>query len=210
MINHIAVLEETIVKLTEAKKYASLRDFLTTLNPADIAEAFGAVSEQSLPLVFRLLPKELAAETFVEMETEQQEILIRGFSDSELKAVVELVEQLLGETHRKLAFVGDGITDAPVLARADIGIAMGALGSDAAIEAADIVLMDDKPSKIAVAIRISRKTMAIVRQNIIFALSVKFGVLLLGALGHADLWLAVFADVGVAFLAILNAMRMLY
>ena len=89
MINNIAVLEETIVKLTKAKKYASLRDFLTTLNPADIAEAFGAVSEQSLPLVFRLLPKELAAETFVEMETEQQEILIRGFSDSELKAVVE-------------------------------------------------------------------------------------------------------------------------
>ncbi len=89
MINKIAVLEETIVKLAEAKKYASLRDFLATLNPADIAEAFGAVSDQTLPLVFRLLPKELAAETFVEMETEQQEILIRGFSDSELKAVVE-------------------------------------------------------------------------------------------------------------------------
>ena len=89
MINRIAVLEETIVKLAEAKKYASLRDFLATLNPADIAEAFGAVSDQSLPLVFRLLPKELAAETFVEMETEQQEILIRGFSDVELKAVVE-------------------------------------------------------------------------------------------------------------------------
>ena len=89
MINRISVLEETIVKLAEAKKYASLRDFLATLNPADIAEAFGAVSDQTLPLVFRLLPKELAAETFVEMETEQQEILIRGFSDSELKAVVE-------------------------------------------------------------------------------------------------------------------------
>jgi len=89
MINNIMVLQETIVKLAEAKKYASLRDFLATLNPADIAEAFGAVSDQSLPLVFRLLPKELAAETFVEMETEQQEILIRGFSDSELKAVVE-------------------------------------------------------------------------------------------------------------------------
>ena len=83
------VLEETIVKLAEAKKYASLRDFLATLNPADIAGAFGALSDQALPLVFRLLPKELAAETFVEMETEQQEVLIRGFSDSELKAVVE-------------------------------------------------------------------------------------------------------------------------
>ena len=89
MINNIQVLQETIVKLAEAKKYASLRDFLATLNPADIAEAFGEVSDQALPLVFRLLPKELAAETFVEMETEQQEILIRGFSDSELKAVVE-------------------------------------------------------------------------------------------------------------------------
>ena len=89
MKERTVVLEETIVKLTEAKKYASLRDFLATLNPADIAGAFGAVSDQALPLVFRLLPKELAAETFVEMETEQQEILIRGFSDSELKAVVE-------------------------------------------------------------------------------------------------------------------------
>ena len=122
---------------------------------------------------------------------------------------VERVEQLLAKTHRKLVFVGDGINDAPVLARADIGIAMGALGSDAAIEAADIVLMDDKPSKIATAIRISRKTMSIVRQNIVFALGVKFAVLLLGALGRADMWLAVFADVGVAFIAILNAMRCL-
>lgn len=122
---------------------------------------------------------------------------------------VNQVERLLGETSEKgkLAFVGDGINDAPVLTRADIGIAMGAMGSDAAIEAADIVLMDDKPSKIASAIRIARKTMRIVWQNIFFALGVKFAVLVLAAVGLATMWLAVFADVGVAILAILNAMR---
>lgn len=122
---------------------------------------------------------------------------------------VNQVERLLGETSEKgkLAFVGDGINDAPVLTRADIGIAMGAMGSDAAIEAADIVLVDDKPSKIASAIRIARKTMRIVWQNIVFALGVKFAVLVLAAVGLATMWLAVFADVGVAILAILNAMR---
>lgn len=122
---------------------------------------------------------------------------------------VNQVERLLGETSEKgkLAFVGDGINDAPVLTRADIGIAMGAMGSDAAIEAADIVLMDDKPSKIASAMRIARKTMRIVWQNIVFALGVKFAVLVLAAVGLATMWLAVFADVGVAILAILNAMR---
>ena len=122
---------------------------------------------------------------------------------------VTRVEELLAQKSEKekLAFVGDGINDAPVLSRVDIGIAMGALGSDAAIEAADIVLMDDKPSKIASAIGIARKTMRIVWQNIVFALGVKFAVLVLAAIGLATMWLAVFADVGVAILAILNAMR---
>lgn len=118
---------------------------------------------------------------------------------------VAQVEQLGGN----FAFVGDGINDAPVLARADVGIAMGGLGSDAAIEAADVVLMDDKPSKIALAIRIARRTIAIARQNVAFAIGVKLAVLILAALGMATMWMAVFADVGVTVIAVLNAMRAL-
>lgn len=124
--------------------------------------------------------------------------------------VAEVERLIAGETRgRKLAFVGDGINDAPVLARADIGIAMGALGSDAAIEAADVVLMDDKPSKIATGIRIAKKTLSIARQNTVFAIAVKLLVLVLAASGAATLWMAVFADVGVTVLAVLNAMRCL-
>ncbi len=124
---------------------------------------------------------------------------------------VEQVEKLLQQTGRngKLAFVGDGINDAPVLSRADIGIAMGAMGSDAAIEAADVVLMDDDPMKIAKAIRISRKCIRIVYQNIVFALGVKAVCLILGAVGVANMWMAIFADVGVMVLAVLNAIRAL-
>ena len=125
---------------------------------------------------------------------------------------VDQIETLIAAKKSKenLAFVGDGINDAPVLSRADVGIAMGALGSDAAIEAADVVLMDDDPAKIALAMRIARRTLRIVYQNIVFALAIKFACLVLGAIGMASMWTAIFADVGVMVLAVLNATRALY
>lgn len=124
-------------------------------------------------------------------------------------AVEEMLNELGGSEKRRLAFIGDGINDAPVLSRADVGLAMGSLGSDAAIEAADIVIMDDKLSRIPAVIRIARKTIGISKTNIVFALMVKFVCLVLGALGIANMWIAVFADVGVAVICILNSMRML-
>ena len=124
---------------------------------------------------------------------------------------VACVEQLLAEkpSGKSVAFVGDGINDAPVLKLADVGIAMGGLGSDAAIEAADVVLMDDKPTKIATAVRIARRTIGIARQNVVFAIGVKVAILLLATVGLGTMWMAVFADVGVTVLAVFNAMRAL-
>ena len=124
---------------------------------------------------------------------------------------VTLVEKLMNEktANGKLVFIGDGINDAPVLALSDIGIAMGGVGSDAAIEAADVVIITDEPSKLAGSIMVSKKTMRIVKQNIIFAIAVKIAVLVLSAFGIASMWAAVFADVGVSIIAILNALRIL-
>ncbi len=141
-----------------------------------------------------------------------QKLGIDGFSAELMPAQkVDYIEKMLSEKHlgKTLAFVGDGINDAPVLARADVGIAMGGLGSDAAIEAADVVIMDDKPSKIALAMSIAQRTLGIARQNVWFAIGVKLVVLLLATLGLATMWMAVFADVGVTVLAVLNAMRAL-
>ena len=182
-------------------------------------------------IVISDLPKEDAKAAIADLKTSgvKKTVMLTGDAEAVAKNVaaelgvdeyhaellpadkVEWTEKLLAAKTpgAKVAFVGDGINDAPVLNRVDIGIAMGALGSDAAIEAADIVLMDDKPSKIATAMRISRKTLRIVNQNIWFALGVKFAVLALGAFGVATMWEAVFADVGVAFIAILNATRCL-
>ena len=139
--------------------------------------------------------------------------LDRVYSELLPQDKVAKVEELLKEKRSAkevLAFVGDGINDAPVLSRADIGIAMGAMGSDAAIEAADIVLMDDDPLKISTAVRISRKCLRIVKENIWFAIGIKLACLILGACGAANMWFAIFADVGVMVLAVLNAIRCMF
>ena len=163
--------------------------------------------------------KELGVERTVMLTGDRQEVadhVAKALGITEYHAEllpadkVSFVEKELTSQSTKVAFVGDGINDAPVLARADIGIAMGGLGSDAAIEAADVVLMDDQPSKIAQAIRIARRTLSIARQNVWFAIGVKIAVLILATFGLSTMWMAVFADVGVTVLAVLNAMRTMY
>lgn len=174
---------------------------------ADAADAIRLLRQQGVKKTAMLTGDAKAVGESVAWQLGIDEVYTQLLPADKVARVEELLEKK--EAKEKLAFVGDGINDAPVLSRADIGIAMGAMGSDAAIEAADIVLMDDKPSKIATAIEISKKTLRIVRQNIVFALAVKALVLALGAFGLANMWEAVFADVGVSIIAILNAMRAL-
>ncbi len=174
---------------------------------ADAADAIGLLRQQGVRKTVMLTGDAKAVGESVAQQLGIDEVYTQLLPADKVARVEELLENK--GPKEKLAFVGDGINDAPVLSRADIGIAMGAMGSDAAIEAADVVLMDDKPSKIATAIEIAKKTLRIVRQNIVFALAVKALVLALGAFGLANMWEAVFADVGVSVIAILNAMRAL-
>ena len=179
---------------------------------AHSAEAMKGLASQGIKTVMLTGDTEKAAAEIAETigVSEDRSELLPGDKVSEVERLLdELGSESDDEKRDRLAFVGDGINDAPVLARADIGIAMGAMGSDAAIEAADIVLMDDDPAKISLAMKISRKTLRIVRQNITFAIAVKVICLLLGALGIANMWLAIFADVGVMVIAVLNATRTL-
>ena len=197
----------TIVHLAAEGGYAGHIVISDTVKP-EAREAIEALKQAGVRRTVMLTGDRKTA-----AEKTAQELGIREFRAELLPGdKVAEVEKLLAEKQRgeMVAFVGDGINDAPVLARADIGIAMGALGSDAAIEAADVVLMDDQPLKIAKAIRIARKCMGIVYENIVFAIGVKVICLILGALGIANMWLAIFADVGVMILAVLNAIRALF
>jgi len=176
------------------------------------------VKEDSAEAIARL--KTLGVERMVMLSGDREEVVDRvareiGIDEYHAALLptdkVALFERIKAQDANAItAFVGDGINDAPVLARADVGIAMGGLGSDAAIEAADVVLMDDQPSKVALAISIARLTQAIARQNVWFAIGIKVAVLLLAGFGLATMWMAVFADVGVTVLAVLNAMRALH
>ena len=196
----------TIVQMAVAGKYAGHIVISDALKPTSEA-AIKGLHEAGVKRAVMLTGDAHAAAEKVAAELGIDEV------KSELLPAdkVQEVERLLaGKTAKKLAFVGDGINDAPVLSRADIGIAMGAMGSDAAIEAADVVLMDDDPQKLPKAIRIARKCMAIVHQNIVFAIGIKLLCLVLGAVGIANMWFAIFADVGVMVLAVLNALRALF
>ena len=196
----------TVVHVAVDDKYAGYIVIADEVKP-DAAKAIRELKEADIRQTVMLT----GDANSVGMKVAKELALDKAYTELLPAGKVEKVEELLRQKSEKgkLAFVGDGINDAPVLARADIGIAMGGLGSDAAIEAADIVIMTDEPSKIATAMKISKRTLRIVKQNIVFALSVKAVVLLMGAAGIATMWEAVFADVGVSVIAILNATRVL-
>ena len=196
----------TVVYIALNNEYAGHILISDVLKP-DAAEAVAALKAAGIKKTVMLTGDRANAAESVAAEIGADEV----FSELTPDGKVDIVEKVINESDEndKVAFVGDGINDAPVLSRADVGIAMGAMGSDAAIEAADIVLMDDDPIKISKAIRISRKCMRIVYENIVFAIGIKFIFLILGALGIANMWGAIFADVGVMIIAILNAVRAL-
>lgn len=200
-------LSGTVVHVSVDREYAGHIVISDEVKP-DAQDAIASLKKQGIRKTVMLTGDTKAVGEHVAKQLGIDEVFTELLPADKVVQVEALLKEATGDS--KLAFVGDGINDAPVLSRADIGIAMGALGSDAAIEAADVVLMDDKPSKIATAIRISRKTLRIVKQNIIFALGIKALVLVLGAFGMANMWEAVFADVGVSVIAILNAMRALH
>jgi Cd2+/Zn2+-exporting ATPase len=197
----------TIIHMAISGKYAGhivISDIIKPHSKAAIAELKKAGVDKTVMLTGDAKKVAIQVASSLGIDEVYSELL----PADKVEKVEELLRVKLGKA--KLAFVGDGINDAPVLSRADIGIAMGAMGSDAAIEAADIVLMDDDPIKIAKAIKISRKCLRIVYQNITMALVVKFACLALGAVGIANMYLAIFADVGVMILAVLNAIRCLF
>ena len=193
----------TVIHMAADREYLGYLVIADTPKP-DAAEAIRSLKAEGVEKTVMLTGDKAAVAEAVAAELGLDEARAELLPADKVTAVEGLLK-----TGSPLVFVGDGINDAPVLARADVGVAMGALGSDAAIEAADIVLMDDAPSKLSLAVRLSRRTMRIVRQNVVFALAVKAIVLLMGATGDANMWVAVFADVGVLVLAILNAMRAL-
>ena len=196
----------TIVQMAVAGEYAGHIVISDALKPTSEA-AIKGLHEAGVKRAVMLTGDAHATAEKVAAELGIDEVKSELLPADKVREVERLLE---GKTAKKLAFVGDGINDAPVLSRADIGIAMGAMGSDAAIEAADVVLMDDDPLKLPKAIRIARKCMAIVHQNIVFAIGVKLLCLVLGAVGMANMWFAIFADVGVMVLAVLNALRALF
>ena len=198
---HECHLPGTVIHIAEDSRYMGHIVISDQLKP-DAAEAIRKLKARGVTETVMLTGD---TEKVAKAVAEQLGVVYAGLLPAQK---VEQVEKLLAEG-RRVAFVGDGINDAPVLSRADVGIAMGAMGSDAAIESADIVLMDDKPSRLPLAKKIARRTMRIVHENIIFALAVKFGILFLSAAGLTNMWWAVFGDVGVLILAILNAMRCL-
>ena len=198
----------TIIHVAIDGKYAGHIVISDVIKPSS-KEAIQSLKKAGIEKTVMLTGDARSVAEKVSAELKMDKVYSELLPADKVSKVEELLGEMSGNTNKKLAFVGDGINDAPVLRRADIGIAMGAMGSDAAIEAADVVLMDDDPLKIAKAIKISRKCLGIVYQNIAFALGIKAACLVLGALGIANMWIAIFADVGVMIIAVLNAIRAL-